>query len=222
MSWLTTLGSGLARRCDLHVLGWRELNVCTNPGREWPGAVCADGEDGLGTSAVQIVYSPHRGSREIAHIGSAYGDLRLELLKAVAWQRLDAGHVSLTWAWMPAAGGQLPITASPMGCLLDTLSRACDVLGFGEASGVDEVFEQLVLARIIEPSARSTASGCWRRPGWRALVCDAQVPSSRHLREGCGGARSRTSSSAFNVFRQLRSGSLVRRARHRLPRRYCR
>ena len=42
-----------------------------------------------------------------------------------------------------------------MGCLLDALSRAYDVLGFGQASGGDEVFEQLVLARIIEPVSKA-------------------------------------------------------------------
>ena len=35
-----------------------------------------------GATAVQIVYSSHRGSREIEHIGSAHDDVELELLKA--------------------------------------------------------------------------------------------------------------------------------------------
>jgi len=34
--------------------------------------------------AVQIVYSYHRGSRQMEHIGSAHDDAELELLKAVA------------------------------------------------------------------------------------------------------------------------------------------
>ena len=41
-----------------------------------------------------------------------------------------------------------------MGHLWDALSRAYDVLGFDEAAGGDEVFRQLVLARIIEPSSK--------------------------------------------------------------------
>jgi aerobic carbon-monoxide dehydrogenase large subunit len=32
LSWLTILGSGLARRCDLHVPGSWELDLHTNPG----------------------------------------------------------------------------------------------------------------------------------------------------------------------------------------------
>ena len=45
--------------------------------------------------AVQIVYSSHRGSREIEHLGSAHDDVELELLKAAARQRLAAGRGAL-------------------------------------------------------------------------------------------------------------------------------
>jgi hypothetical protein len=43
-----------------------------------------------GPTAVQIVSSNRRGSRDIEHIGSAQQEARLELLKAVAQQRLAA------------------------------------------------------------------------------------------------------------------------------------
>ena len=48
-----------------------------------------------GATAVQIVYSWRRGSREIEHIGSAHDDVELELLKAAARQRLAAGQGEL-------------------------------------------------------------------------------------------------------------------------------
>jgi hypothetical protein len=51
-----------------------------------------------------------------------------------------------------APGGPLPIMASRMGCLLDALEHAYQVLGF--AAGGDEVFRDLVLARIIEPASK--------------------------------------------------------------------
>jgi Transposase DDE domain len=109
-----------------------------------------------GATAVQIVYSSHRGSREIEHMGSAHDDVELELLKAVARQRLAAGQGELDLGLdTAAAGGPLPITASRMGCLLDALEHAYGVLGFGQASGGDAVFEQLVLARIIEPVSKA-------------------------------------------------------------------
>jgi hypothetical protein len=44
-----------------------------------------------GATAVQIVHSNRRGSREIEHIGSAHGGLELEALKAAARQRLAQG-----------------------------------------------------------------------------------------------------------------------------------
>ena len=48
-----------------------------------------------GATAVQIVYSSRRGSRNIEHIGSAHDDAELELLKAAARQRLAAGQGEL-------------------------------------------------------------------------------------------------------------------------------
>jgi hypothetical protein len=108
-----------------------------------------------GARAVQIVYSFHRGSREIEHIGSAHDDAELELLKAAARQRLAAGQGELDLGLaVGAPGGPLPITSSRMGHLWDALSYGYDVLGFGRADGGDEVFRQLVLARIIEPSSK--------------------------------------------------------------------
>ena len=41
-----------------------------------------------------------------------------------------------------------------MGHLWDALSRASDALGFPQATGHDEVFRQLALARIIEPTSK--------------------------------------------------------------------
>ena len=108
-----------------------------------------------GATAVQIVHSSRRGSRDIEHLGSAHDDVELELLKAAARQRLAAGQGELDLGLDAGApGGPLPITASRMGCLLDALDRAWRVLGFTEASGGDEVFRQLVLARIIEPVSK--------------------------------------------------------------------
>ena len=61
--------------------------------------------------AVQIVYSYHRGSRQIEHIGSAHDDAELELLKAVARQRLAAGQGVLDLGpGFGGGGGVLPVT----------------------------------------------------------------------------------------------------------------
>lgn len=112
-----------------------------------------------GARAVQIVHSSRQGSRDIEHVGSAHDDVELELLRTVARQRLTAGQgeLELGLGASPEAGGPLPITASRMGHLWDALSSAYEVLGFDAAADGDEVFRQLVLARIIEPSSKLDA-----------------------------------------------------------------
>lgn len=81
----------------------------------------------------------------------------MELLKAVARQRLAAGQdeLDLRLPDSPAnQGAALPITSSRMGHLLDGLGRGYHALGFAAATGRDEVFKALVLARIIEPTSK--------------------------------------------------------------------
>jgi hypothetical protein len=71
-----------------------------------------------GATAVQIVYSSRRESREIEHLGSAHSGAEVELLKAVARQRLAAGQGELDLGLAAGApGGPLPTTASRMGHL---------------------------------------------------------------------------------------------------------
>jgi hypothetical protein len=111
-----------------------------------------------GAVAVQIVHSSRRGSRDIEHIGSAHDEEELAALRAVARQRLAAGQgeldLGLSVAAAAASGGPLEIVSSRMGHLWDGLSRAYDALGFDAATRADEVFRQLVLARIVEPTSK--------------------------------------------------------------------
>jgi hypothetical protein len=108
-----------------------------------------------GATAVQVVWSSRRGSREIEHIGSAHDEAELETLKAAAQQRVAAGQLELDLGLGgPGPGGPLPITSSRTGHLLDALDRAYRVLGLEEAASGDDVFRQLVLARIIEPVSK--------------------------------------------------------------------
>jgi hypothetical protein len=48
-----------------------------------------------GATAVQVVWSSRRGSRQIEHLGSAHGEAQLEALKAAAQQRIAAGQLEL-------------------------------------------------------------------------------------------------------------------------------
>jgi hypothetical protein len=108
-----------------------------------------------GATAVQIVHSTRRGSRDIEHLGSTHDEPELEALRAAARQRLAEDQRELDLGLDAAAGaGPLEITASKMAHLWDALCRAYAVLGFDEAAGGDEVLRQLVLARIIEPTSK--------------------------------------------------------------------
>jgi hypothetical protein len=108
-----------------------------------------------GATAVQIVWSSRRGSRSIEHLGSARDEAELAALKAAAAQRLAAGQAELDLGIAAQPGSApLPITSSRAAHLWDALSRGYDVLGFDEAAGGDEVFRQLVCARIIEPTSK--------------------------------------------------------------------
>jgi hypothetical protein len=90
-----------------------------------------------GATAVQVVWSSRRGSREIEHLGSAHDDAELQALKAAAQQRIVAGQLELSLGLEPADGGPLPITSSRMGHLLDALEHAYRVLGLEDAAGED-------------------------------------------------------------------------------------
>jgi hypothetical protein len=124
-----------------------------------------------GATAVQVVWSWQRGSREIEHLGPAHDEAGLEMLKAAGRQRIAAGQVGLDLGLEPAGGGPLPITSSRMGCLLDALEGGYRVLGLDAAAGGDSVFRDLVLARIIEPVSK---------PGSLRVLEEAGVASASY------------------------------------------
>ena len=109
-----------------------------------------------GTTAVQVVWSSQRGSRQIEHLGSAHDEAELEALMAAARQRVAAGQLELDLGLGPGGrgGGPLPIRSSRMGTCWDALQRGYRVLGLEDAAGGDEVFRDQVLARIIEPVSK--------------------------------------------------------------------
>jgi hypothetical protein len=110
-----------------------------------------------GATAVQIVWSSRRGSRNIEHVGSAHEDAQVEALKAAAGQRILQGQGELDLGLNPAeiGSGPLEIIGSRAGYLWDALGLAYEALGFGRACRGDDVFRDLVLARIIEPTSKA-------------------------------------------------------------------
>jgi Transposase DDE domain len=111
-----------------------------------------------GATAVQVVWSSRRGSRQIEHLGSAHSDDEVAALKVVAAQRIAAGQAEFDLGLDAGPGsGPLEIVGSRAGHLWAALCRAYDSLGFDDAAGGDEVFRALVLARIIEPTSKLDA-----------------------------------------------------------------
>jgi hypothetical protein len=94
----------------------------------------------------------------------------VELLKAVAIQRIAAGQDQLP---LDVAAHQeraaLEIVSSRMGRLLDATAAVYRQLGFDKATGREVVFEQLVTARIIEPTSNQDAARVLAEAGVRAL-----------------------------------------------------
>jgi hypothetical protein len=106
-----------------------------------------------------------------------------------------------------------------MGHLWDALCRGFDVLGFDQASGGDEVFRQLVLARIIEPTSKLDSLRVLAEVGIETVVSDAE-PAPTGLREGrlaagAGGGMCRAREAGAGQPGALRRDHLVLRDRRR-------
>ena len=135
-----------------------------------------------GATAVQIVWSSRRGSRSIEHLGSARDEARLAALRAAADERLAAGQAELDLGvagrpWSDAVADHLLACGALCGM---RLCRGYDVLGFDEAAGGDDVFRQLVLARIIEPTSKADSLRVLSRDRCGAcVVSDAESPATR-------------------------------------------
>ena len=112
-----------------------------------------------GATAVQIVWSWRRGSRSIEHIGSAHDAVELAALKTAAAARLTAGQTELDLGLSKGVEpGALPIISSRMSHLWNALCAAYRVLGFESVAKGDNVFRDLVLARVIEPTSKVDAA----------------------------------------------------------------
>jgi len=109
-----------------------------------------------GATAVQIVWSSRRGSRNIEHVGSAHDEAQVEALKAAAVQRIadGQGELDLGLDLTEIGSAPLEIIGSRAGYLWDGLCLVYEALGLDRGAGGDEVFRDLVLARIIEPTSK--------------------------------------------------------------------
>lgn len=112
-----------------------------------------------GATAVQVIYSEHHGTKKMDHIGSAHTPEDLALLKAKAQRLLDGDQISLeldvdtTAAATGSAHAPVPVTSERAGHLIDAITRAYTDLSFDEATDNDQVFADLVMARIVQPGS---------------------------------------------------------------------
>lgn len=184
--WFVWLGS---RNCILIRGLWEGLGVSPYV-RKVPTA--------SGARAVQIIWSKKRGRAEVEHIGSAHDDAELELLTAIARQRIHAGQDELELGLPAADQSAVEVVGTRMGRLLDALAVVYRQLGFHTGPGADEVFEQLVTARIIEPTSKQDAARVLEEAG----VVPASYPTVKR----------RLPSYATPKFRNGLSGACAARA----------
>jgi hypothetical protein len=111
-----------------------------------------------GAKAVQIIWSKKRGHAGVEHLGSAHDEAQLELLMAVARQRMHAGPDELDLGLAMADQSSVEVVGTRMGRLLDAIAAVYRQLGLDTVTGADQVFEQRVTARIIEPVSKQDSA----------------------------------------------------------------
>ena len=115
-----------------------------------------------GATAVQIVSKSGGVRRIVEHLGSAHDETELEALleagrqKIAAWQ--GQGLLDLE-SLEPAPGrtnlARTTVESKHSRLLWEVLHGVYQRLGLGDATGGDRAFEQMVLARLIEPSSKA-------------------------------------------------------------------
>ena len=115
---------------------------------------------------MQIVSKSGGVRRIVEHLGSAHDETELAALLEIGPQKIAAwqGQGLLDLESLDPAPGRTGLVGATVetkrsGLLWDVLHGAYTRLGLGDATGGDRAFEQMVLARLIEPT-----------------TCKAQVP----------------------------------------------
>ncbi|WP_003789746.1 IS1634 family transposase [Actinomyces viscosus] len=115
-----------------------------------------------GATAVQIVSKSGGVRRIVEHLGSAHDETELEVLLEAGRQKIAAwqGQGLLDLESLEPAPGRTGLATTTVESkhsrlLWAVLHGAYQRLGLGEAVGGDRAFEQMVLARLVEPSSKA-------------------------------------------------------------------
>ena len=132
---------------------------------------------------MQVVAKEHGVRRIVEHLGSAHDEAELAALMRLGRQRLLAGQQVLDLGEAlnndadevggqgPGDGGaarKLVIASRRSGWLIEAIKTAYRRLGLGEAVGGGRAFEQMVAARLIEPTSKADTPRVLSEIGWPA------------------------------------------------------
>lgn len=113
-----------------------------------------------GATAVQVVHSERHGKKTMEHIGSAHSEQELAALKSQAQAVIDGDQMTLelgvdtTDIATGTDENPWPITSDKAGYLIDAIDTAYRAVGLEEACDGDEVFKNLVIARLVQPGSK--------------------------------------------------------------------
>ena len=120
-----------------------------------------------GATAVQIVSKSGGVRRIVEHLGPAHDETELEVLLEAGRQKIAAwqGQGLLDLESLEPAPGRTGLATTSVESkhsrlLWEVLRGAYRRLRLGEAVGGDRAFEQMVLARLVEPSSKAQVPGC--------------------------------------------------------------
>ena len=115
-----------------------------------------------GATAVQIAVKEDSVRRIVEHLGSAHNKIELAALLEVGRQKIAAwqGQGLLDLESLEPAPGRTGLATTTVESkhsrlLWEVLHSAYQRLGLGDATGGDRAFEQMVLARLVEPSSKA-------------------------------------------------------------------
>lgn len=105
-----------------------------------------------GGTVVQVVFKRGRQVERTVHIGTAHTKEHLETLLALAEDTIHEGQTAMDLSEEGPGGPALALESTYSKTLWDALSSVYGRLGFDSLK--DDVFRQLVLARVIEPASK--------------------------------------------------------------------